>query len=860
MRFPRPVSGVALHALCCALPLIAAASGLAQGLVDPRSGTTLPYAQSAAVDDATALFTNPAGLANITGLELQSGFQLRPPGAGGLPPGLSNFDAGGAFSGFLGTGSAGVGLTLPDGRAPVLRTSLGYGAALDDGFFVGAALHGLTPLDGSAGGMTFDLGTQIRPARFLALGLVAENLGAKTVGAFGPGLRAGISLRPLEELLTIGVDARVVPSAATDAGVALQTASFTPGINARLRLGGVVVGGGASIDNLIGGSSTLPVAVTVGGLLQFDLEHLGMTFLGGATGVGGDNVGADFGLRSRFSSATWPSFLPDTDRWLEFRLTGDGIPVRDDDNLWKTLFDDPPNATWVLAALDNAVDDPSVTGIVLRFEGLSLGFGKAADLRAAITRLRAAGKKVGVYMVSGDDVDAWIASAADRVWLAPTGGLGVDGVRAQMVYVGEALHRIGISAEAVSAGRYKSAPRTFTHSEPSAEELEVEGDLLDGAYNALVKGLADGRSLEESDVRDIIDLGGLSAQEALEKGLVDALAYDDELPALISELAERPGERVFVERRFLERELRTQRWDNPPRIAIIPISGTIQMGSSAGGLFGGDGAGSDDVVEAIRAAAAAPDVVAIVLRIDSPGGDALASDLMWRAAMVAREKKPVIASMGDVAASGGYYVAAAANEILAQENTITGSIGVFGLMFNGERLADDLGINAVEVSRGARPGPNLLRGTTEAERERLQESVDATYERFLDAIITGRGSDRLTKDALREIAEGRVWTGAQAKERALVDAQGGLLDALRVARERAGLAPDAKVALALFSGDDELPGLSELGGVVSVALGLPRPQAMQMAARLLFGDPELASLVVQSEGRPLTLGPSVQVR
>jgi protease-4 len=204
-------------------------------------------------------------------------------------------------------------------------------------------------------------------------------------------------------------------------------------------------------------------------------------------------------------------------------------------------------------------------------------------------------------------------------------------------------------------------------------------------------------------------------------------------------------------------------------------------------------------------------------------------------------------------------VAAAAHHILAEENTITGSIGVFGLLFNAEGLVSDLGVRSVEQKRGALPGPDLFRGTTDEERARLQQSVDATYERFLDAVIAGRGEEKLTKDALRVIAEGRVWTGAQALERKLVDGQGSIIDALRLARERAGLSPDEEITLSVFSGENDLPLLGALGGAVSTALGLPRTESLKAAANLLFGDPAMAELATSSSGKPLVLAPAMSV-
>lgn len=821
--------------------VVTSAPVAAQGLLDPRSGAQLPNQQAGAVDDATAIWVNPAGLGAVGGFELGAGYSNRFLGLGSdhVVDGVA------AVATPLGTFAAGATTLFPAAGPSRLLTSLGAGLQLDDNVLLGASVHSI---DGAAA--TWDLGTQLRLFRALSIGVVGEALGSTTSS-----VRGGFSLRPLDELLTIGLDARFKPAPFDDPGQALINGSFTPGLTARLRLGGLVVGVGTELQNL---GTLTPLTATATALLQVDLDRVGVALQGGAVGIGDSVTSSLVGVRGRLSTARWESVLPPSGRWLELRLTGDGRGVDDSDNLIEALFEETPTALQVLAALDNAVEDTSIEGVFLRFEGLSLGFGTAAELREAITRLRAAGKKVAVYLVAGEDLDAWIASAADKVWLAPSGGLALDGLRARMVYLADALGRLGITAEAVSAGRYKSAPRTFTHSEPSPEELEVEASLLNGAYDALVRGLAEGRGRTPEDIKATIDLGGLSAQEALDRGIVDGLAYPDEVGSLLASLAGR--DRLRTEVRLLDDSVKVDRWAGAPRIAVVPVIGTIQMGRSRGGLFSEDGAGADDIVDAIRKAADDDGVVAIVLRIDSPGGDALASDLIWRAVMIARDKKPVIASMGDVAASGGYYVAAAAHHIIAEENTITGSIGVFGLLFNAQGLMSDLGVRSVEEKRGALPGPDLFRGATEEERARLQQSVDATYERFLDAVVAGRGEQKLKKEALREIAEGRVWTGAQALERKLVDAHGTLIDALRMARERAGLRSDDEVALAVFAGDDDLPLLGALGGVVSTALGLPTGDHMKAAATLLLGDPALAEAAATSAGKPLVLAPSIDVR
>ncbi len=822
-----------------------------QGLPDPR-GALVSNAQAAAVDDATALTVNPAGLVHIEGVELQSGWMTR------VAPG-STFDHHGdvvaVVAGPLGVLAGGLGLELPSSSTPRLRASVGTATALDPAFSLGAVMHGVQRLGTGTSDVFVDVGAQLRPARFFGLGIVAENLGSKDGGS----LRAGVSVRPIDEILTVGVDARFIPSTG-DLAAAVGNGSVIPALSARLQLGGVIVGAGAQVQNL-GAQAPRPIAVEATASLELDLENMGATVLGGVDGLGGSAQRGVFGARSRASTSAWPSLLSPSGRWLALSLTGDGVPVRKKGNILEEIFNESPSPTWILAALDNAADDPSIEGVVLRFEGLKLGWGRATELRAAIHRLRAAGKKVAVHLDGGDDVDVFMASAADQVWLTPSGALALDGLRAQMVYVGSTLKKFGVSAEAVAAGRYKSAPRMFTHDAPSPEELEVENALLDGAFTTLTTAVAEGRGLTPAAVRDIIDLGGLSAQEAVDKKIVDALAYSDEVPQLVATLAGRPGEHVFLEGAWLSAVEKNVRWGAPARVALIPIVGTIQMGSSAGGLFSSAGAGAVDVVAAVNQAAEDASIKAIVLRIDSPGGDALASDLMWRAVMLAREKKPVIATMGDVAASGGYYVASAAHDIFAEDDTITGSIGVFALLFSAGRLADDLGIKSYESSRGSRPGPDLFRGPTDDERARMQVNVDKTYEQFLDAVIRGRGEGRITKDELRAIAEGRVWTGADAQQRKLVDHKGSVVDALRLARERAGIGADEPIDLCVMTGrEGELPSLGALGGMMSQLLGVSSNEGLSAAARLLLGDPEMAAFVVDKQGEPLVLAPNIQLR
>lgn len=832
--------------LALASLLLHGATAGAQGLPDATLGSVVPMAQAAAVEEATALLVNPAGLAYLEGTELDLGAAFR---ADGL---ASRTDADGTLAISLGDGVAlglGSGLSVADGAAPRLRGSAGL--ALGGGpLALGAAFHALQPLAaGRTTDLLVDVGGQLRPARFLAFGAGIEGMGQRASGSATG--RLGVSVRPGAEWLTLGVDARLVPGGSFGAPEWINRMAVMPAFTARVELGGFAVTAGSTVTGL-GLAPTAPPSFDLLVSLEVNGEHVGARALGGVDGVLGSAPGGMGGVRMRASSAAWESIWPSGGRWEELTLTDEGEPQERAEGL-AALFADRPSALEVLAALDDAADDADIDGVLLKLRGLSLGWARLAELRASLLRLKDAGKKVVVHLESGDDADLFLASAADRIYLVPSGQLMVDGLRAEMSYFARALDKLGVHAEAVAAGRYKSAPRAVTHDEPSPEELEVENALLDGVYAALVDAIASGRGLGVDEVKVIIDRGGLTAEQALEAKLIDGLCYDDELDDKLADLA---GFKVATRATLLRHTERDLRWDAPPRIAVIPVQGSIAMHGDSGFPFGGAAAGADDFVDAVERAAKDDEVKAIVLRIDSPGGDALASDLMWRAIMKAREEKPVIASMGDVAASGGYYVAAAAHHIFAEDTTITGSIGVFGLLFNVEGLADELGVRSFSLERGANPGPSILRPLTDGQRRALEGSIEATYDRFLTAIVAGRGEAMgLDKDGLRGLAEGRVWTGAQAIERKLVDERGGVLAALAEARDRAGIAADEPIIVDVMT-----PSAGALADVLGLGVMLFGAEgdaaAWRSVARLLVGDPARAAFALHHEGRPLALLPA----
>jgi protease-4 len=465
----------------------------------------------------------------------------------------------------------------------------------------------------------------------------------------------------------------------------------------------------------------------------------------------------------------------------------------------------------LLETLERAARDPQIDGVLLRFAGASLGFAKALSLRRAVEGLRAAGKPVVAWAERLDAQDYLVASAATRVWLAPLGELFLVGLRLDGFYLRGLLDQLRVKPEVVRIGSHKTAGEHLTRESMSAEEREQLESLIEDLYEELVAAVAAGRRLEPSAVRGRIDCGPFRASAAVEAGLADGCLYPDEIAAALDALtpippADRPGPRRA---RLLEATLYHALCGGDPgwrplvaglpRIAYVVARGAIHRGSGPRGIA------SDTLRRLLEALGRDDEVRGIVLRIDSPGGDGVASDLLWRAVRRLAREKPVIASMGDVAASGGYYLASAADAVLAEAGTLTGSIGVVGGKPNLEGLYRRLGIGREGVERGARAGLlSEARGFTPDERAAVRDDMASVYATFVARVAEGRG---LSAAAVERVAQGRVWSGARARAAGLVDALGGPLEALREARSRAGLREGER---ALVEAHPRLPAFSGL--------------------------------------------------
>lgn len=447
--------------------------------------------------------------------------------------------------------------------------------------------------------------------------------------------------------------------------------------------------------------------------------------------------------------------------------------------------------------VDRIIADPRSHTVLIEIEAAPGGWATITSLRSELARLRAAGRRVVARLHQADLPCYALACAAEQIVLPRESLFAAVGLRLEVRFLAAALASVGIAADVAAVSPYKSGGDTFTRRTCSPEAREQLERLLDGRYAAALAMIADGRGMAVARVQQLIDGAPYGADAARDAGLVDAVCYDDELPALLGR-GGRPA--TFIADAALERQLCLPPVSRSRPLAVISIAGTIARGADRRiplplPLFGGAAAGALSVSAALRAAEADRRVAAVVLAIDSPGGDAFASDQIWREVERVRRRKPVIALLGDVAASGGYYVAAAANHIVAQPGTITGSIGVFVLRPTIAGLYQRIGVDHDVLGRGANHG--FFEPTTPpdaTERDAIARLLDDTYQAFLRRVADGRA---IAADELATLAGGRVWLGSEAHAHRLVDTLGGLADAIAAAQRLAGLPGDPAAPLRL---------------------------------------------------------------
>jgi protease-4 len=472
-----------------------------------------------------------------------------------------------------------------------------------------------------------------------------------------------------------------------------------------------------------------------------------------------------------------------------------------------------------LDRINKAKNDPAVKGLFLQLDGVSAGWGKLDELRRAIADFRKSGKKAYAYLESGDSHDYLAAVGCDRIFMPESGWLMLTGMRAETTFYKDLFDKVGVKADMLQMGAFKAAAEPFTRTSMSKESRQQLEAVLDDYYDhSMVQPIMHGRNGKKwsaEQVKKLIDNGPYTAKAAVAAGLIDRLAYADDVSNTVKtdldvaqvkvtkNYGRDEGEKLDLTNPLSLLKLLTPRkpamLGKGTRIAVIYATGMIVSGKGGISFLSSEVCGSTTMIEAIRQAEEDKSVKAIVLRVDSPGGSALASDLIWNA--LRQCKKPVVASMSDTAASGGYYISMAARKIYAEPGTLTGSIGVVGGKIVIGGLKEKVGLKTEIITRGA--NANIMSMNTpfnDTEKAAMKAMMQDVYDQFLDKAVEGRkkAGKTMTREALEKLAGGRIWTGRQAKANGLIDELGTLDDAIAAAKDMAGLDKHSKPELLLL--------------------------------------------------------------
>ncbi|MBU0553141.1 signal peptide peptidase SppA [Myxococcota bacterium] len=716
---------------------------LSVALAAPRAGVLQPDADPAANVGASALESNPAGLAFGDGLELAYTFAqteaYHPQQGHSLALSL----------GLMAPYFTGLGLHLlrdgPGERPGGQKWTWGHGLRLSKALTLGLSWSYLRGEGLGIDDAGWDLGAQYRPLRWIALGATAREIQSDA-----PGYELGVALRPGTERLTV-------------AGF------LSEDVHAQQRLGGLVsldLFGGlalrARFERAMSGDDTLFIGLS-------DEIH-GFGIYGYSPDVDAGVAGLGLTARLRSEAGPSPAALQRRPHIIE-------LAIRDVAEVGTPplLGGAPPTPFLdLLLTLRHLSEREDIDGVLLSFGDANPGWAQASEIRAQLLALKAAGKRVYAWLPVGDTRGYYIASAAHRVYSAPAGGVLLTGIKSEAYFIGDLLAKLGIHAEFIAAGAFKSFPEMFTRNSPSPDARRVEDALLDDLYARITAQIATARGKTPEAIRALIDAGPYTATQAKAAGIIDGVIHYDEFERVIRE--DQRAYPVFTDARQLARP-RDRRWGAPPRIGLLYITGDIVDGE---GGFGRSSTSALTLIGDARRMRDDPRVRAVVLRVDSPGGSVTAADAMWRELTLLAQAKPLYVSFGDVAASGGYYVAGPAREILASPESITGSIGIFTGKFDLTGLYAKLGVHHEVNGRGQQAKiMSEASAWSPAERARVQAAMDELYDLFIQRVAAGR--EGLDAAQIRPLAEGRVWTGAQAFACGLIDRPAGLLTALDLA-------------------------------------------------------------------------------
>ncbi len=738
----------------------------------PQIGTPAPSV--AVSDNALSVRVNPAGLAMERAPEV---FLLSYSRSG-------SFERNGAFYGSF--RRFGLGAEFVDeGPFRYNRYFLGAGISLGYGLEIGFSYNWYRHLAIKSG---WNLGLMFRPYEYVSFGILAENLNsprakvgipsdieplanaipAPVEGRVKPRYNFGLALRPAGERFTLSADASLIEDPAHSYGDSLDWT---------LRAGlGLTQGVNVTLD-------FKPESKYFGAGLDLSFSHIGAG-IHNYSDRGGGGTGSVY--QFHYSWDRRQSLAdPEGSLFVESEFSGPIV----EEPVPEFFFGAPhPSLQRVTKALRELETDDRVGGLILRLGALDCGMAVIQELRGTLVRFQESGKILIVHSEFLGNKEYYLASAADQIYMSPSGFLNLTGLAFEVTFIKGTLDKLGIVAELENIGDYKSAAENLTREGMSQAHREELDAALESLFDEFTSAIALDRGLKPEELGKLIDGGPYSAGEALNQGLIDSILFPDQLEEEIIPLYDDASVLVrYGDYRKYE-EYGTD-WGNPlsKRIAVIFADGTIVGGRSSYGFFQGKMVGAETLTDAIREARENPMVKAIVMRVNSPGGDGAASDLIWREVqrtVRGAVRKPFIVSMGSVAASGGYYISCAADTIVADPATITGSIGVVSGKFDLSGFYEKIGFSREVVKKGERADFfSSARGWSAEEREHHRKMAREFYQRFIERVSEGRD---LAPEQVEEVAQGRIWTGEQAWEMGLVDEIGSFSDAVQIAMGAAG--------------------------------------------------------------------------
>ncbi len=603
----------------------------------------------------------------------------------------------------------------------------------------------------------WNIGILRRPGGPFSWGIVVGNLNRSKINGVRSEteLRYSLGYRPLGDKLTLAADALLSTKTRFKNAEFVYHAEFTPSP-------------GVFVSAYIDSHRNFEIGARVNLLRNFAGIKSGFSRSGKERGTT---------MFIGTTSVRQPSIIsePKTRLMIPLSAFGGENPVRPIFGKSPAPFSD------LILALYRASEDRSVSEVVIVSDRFGYSFAQAQEVRQALKNLKQSGRKIIWFDASPGNLSYYVASVADRIVIPPVSQVNLIGLRAELTFYGGTLEKIGVKADLVRVGEYKSAAEAFTQSSASEENRRQENRLLDNLYAQLVNGIADGRHISSDSVRTLIDHGPYTCEEARTSGLVDALTYQEDLDAQL-----KPAMRTVGYARYVRDTITTGEWQAPATIAVVVADGEIVGRNDQGMPFSRDNTISVGLMRrAFEQARGNREVKGIVLRIDSPGGDALASDAIHHAIKKTGDETPVVVSMSGVAASGGYYIATPGTRVFASPATITGSIGIFGGKVDMSGLYQRIALGKELYTRGRFSGMlTTTRPFSDEERAKYMDQLKSFYDHFVE-LAAHRSS--LSADSVDRLGRGQVWTGEEAKANGLVDELGGLWESLQYVQKKTGM-------------------------------------------------------------------------